>query len=362
LAGKQHTEPVNRHSLVCFARDGGPSGVCGSGRDDEGFEASGQLGPGEAAHLKFDPAGSGQVAVGHMGDAHSDPSRRSPHSGAGCERLPPVPGTVVFVHAHPDDEALLTGGTIARLAASGRRVVLVTATDGAEGLTSADVKSESTLARIRSGELAKSAAALGVARSIQLGYPDSGMEGDASAGSAGTFARTPVGEVADRLAAILRAEGASVVVGYDHNGGYRHPDHLQVHRATLQAARIAGTPRYLEATLPREPLARAASLAHSLRWLVPQLGGLDPNVWWHSFTPRSQITDAVDVRPFLTAKRAALRAHNSQATADDGFRTIDVLLRLPDCLFARLMGTEWFVRADPRESIRGLPRPLGGSR
>lgn len=284
-----------------------------------------------------------------------------------------MPGTVVFVHAHPDDEALLTGGTIARLAASGRRVVLVTATDGAEGLTSTDVKSESTLARIRSGELAKSAAALGVARSIQFGYPDSGLEGEAAPGSAGavkTFARTPVRDVADRLAAILREEDAAVVVGYDPNGGYRHPDHLQVHRATRRAARIAGTPGYLEATLPREPLARAVTLAHSLRWLVPQLGGLDPNVWWNSFTPRAQITDAVDVRPFLAAKRAALRAHSSQATADDGFRTIDVLLRLPDCLFARLLGTEWFVRANPGESAPGWPRsavpgrwcPVGGAR
>lgn len=258
-------------------------------------------------------------------------------------------GTVVFVHAHPDDEALLTGGTIALLAASGRRVVLVTATDGAEGLASEDVASGSTLARIRSEELAQAAASLGVARSVQLGYPDSGLDGEAncSAIDGAVFARTPVSEVADRLVAILREERASVVVGYDRNGGYRHPDHLQVHRATQRAAQIASTPVYLEATLPREPLVWAVSIAYRMRWLVPQLGGLDPEVWRNSFTPRAEITDAVDVRPFLAAKRAALRAHASQVTADEGLRTIDVLLRLPDFVFARLMGTEWYVRVEP---------------
>ncbi|MDP3971982.1 MAG: PIG-L family deacetylase [Candidatus Nanopelagicales bacterium] len=276
-------------------------------------------------------------------------------------------GTVVFVHAHPDDEALLTGGTIALLAASGRRVVLVTATDGAEGLASEDVASGSTLARIRSEELAEAAASLGVARSVQLGYPDSGLDGDADCsaidGAEFPFARTPVSEVADRLVAILREERASVVVGYDRNGGYRHPDHLQVHRVTKRAARIAGTPVYLEATLPREPLVWAVSIAYRVRWLVPQLGGLDPEVWRNSFTPRSEITDAVDVRPFVAVKRAALRAHSSQVTADEGLRTIDVLLRLPDFVFARLMGTEWYVRAAqgaPAVGVGGSPLNIDG--
>ncbi len=245
------------------------------------------------------------------------------------------PRTLVFVHAHPDDEALLTAGTMARAAAEGHRVVLVVATDGAAGLTS--VAFADGLAATRSAELAVSAQALGVARVETLGYADSGLHGDVPGG----LAEASAFAVARRIAAVCDDEDADVLVGYDPSGGYGHPDHLQVHRAARAAAVLAARPpRLFEATLPREPIAGAVHLASRLR-LVP--GGFDPAEFDTAWTPRDQITHRVDVRDHLGAKAASLRAHASQASADGTVRTLGVLTRLPRPLQTLLLGTEYFV-------------------
>lgn len=261
-----------------------------------------------------------------------------------------MPATIVFVHAHPDDEALLTGGTIARLVTAGHRVVLVTATDGAAGLTTTSTQGDETLAAVRASELSESARIMGVSKLVRLGYADSGLDGlgtastpGASSATAVPFAQVDVDSAALRIASLLRAQSADIVVGYDPAGGYGHPDHVQVSRVTRRAAQIAGTPTLLEATMPREPQARAVGAAYRLRKIVPQLAGLDPAQWQAAYTPRAQITYRVDVRSQLAVKRAAMAAHASQAAADDGARTLQILLRLPKWLFARVMGTEWFV-------------------
>jgi LmbE family N-acetylglucosaminyl deacetylase len=169
-----------------------------------------------------------------------------------------APRTLVFVHAHPDDEALLTAGTMARATAEGHRVVLVIATDGAAGLTSSALGTD--LGATRREELAESAQALGVARTVSLGFADSGLHGEVSDG----FAHADRFAVARLIAAVCDEEGADVLVGYDPSGGYGHPDHLQVHRATRAASVLcARAPRLFEATLPREPIARAVHLASS---------------------------------------------------------------------------------------------------
>src|SRR5947209_19692433 len=118
---------------------------------------------------------------------------------------PAVRYTLVAFHAHPDDEALFTGGTLARCAAEGHRVVLVTATAGERGLTGAGA---SNLGPTRLAELRAAAAALGVSRVVTLGYGDSGM-GDGPP-PAGSLCAVPLDEVADRLAAVLREERADV--------------------------------------------------------------------------------------------------------------------------------------------------------
>ena len=257
-----------------------------------------------------------------------------------------MPFTVVSFHAHPDDEALLTSGTLARAAAEGHRVVLVVATSGGAGLAAGEHGRGDELARRREAELRASAAALGCARVELLGYRDSGLgqpePGEEERPAAGSvpFAGLDPAEPAARLAEILAAEHADVVTGYDPAGGYGHRDHVQVHRVARLAARQAGTPVLLEATVDRDALARAARVASRL----PRLGGLaGPDGFGTAYTPRELITHVVDVRRHAAAKRASMRSHVSQRGGDpSGLRTLEVLSRLPEPLFRRALGREWF--------------------
>ena len=246
--------------------------------------------------------------------------------------------TLVFVHAHPDDEALLTAGTMARAAVEGHRVVLIVATNGEAGLTSAEMAAN--LGTLRQRELELSAAALGVHRVVTLDYPDSGLHGQVEEGFAHRHPRL----IALRIAAILDEENADILVGYDPSGGYGHPDHLQVHRVSREAGGIARrSPVMFEATLPREPIVRAVRLATAAR-LTP--GDWDSDEFEFAWTASAGITHRVNVRPHLGAKRAALLAHASQAGADGTIRTLAVLTRLPGPLATLLLGTEYFVRID----------------
>lgn len=261
------------------------------------------------------------------------------------------PRTLVFVHAHPDDEALLTAGTMARAAAEGHRVVLVVATDGSAGLTSAAFAD--SLGATRAAELERSVQALGVARTVSLGYADSGLHGDVDGGLAQASAFT----VARSIAAVCDEEDADVVVGYDPSGGYGHPDHLQVHRATRAAAVLAArAPRVFEATLPREPIARAVHLAARLRLTPAEFDPAEFDVAW---TPRARITHRVDVRAHLAAKDASLRAHASQAAADGTVRTLGVLTRLPRPVQALLLGTEFYVAVSDPAAARASATRVG---
>lgn len=240
--------------------------------------------------------------------------------------------TLVFCHAHPDDEALLTSGTMAKAAAAGHRVVLVMATDGSAGLARSAIDD---LAATRSRELANSADILGVHRVVNLGYADSGLAGSVANG----FASQPASIVSEQLAQVIAEEQADIVVGYDPSGGYGHPDHMHVHRATRLAAQRTHA-RLFEATLPREPISRAVHVAAGLRLTPPDF---DPHEFDRAWTPRALITHRVNVRDHLRAKRAAQAAHASQASADDGVRTLQVLGKLPSALARVLLGTEFYV-------------------
>jgi LmbE family N-acetylglucosaminyl deacetylase len=264
-----------------------------------------------------------------------------------------VTRTIVSFHAHPDDEALLTAGTLARAAAQGNRVVLVTATAGEVGLAATEFGHGARLGVRRLAELQRSADAIGAARVEVLGYADSGLHGEVEpSDGVHPFARADVEDAATRLAALLAEEGADVLTSYDPAGGYGHPDHVQVHRVAARAAELAGTPVVLEATVDRDLLLRALRLARRLHLVPPEL---DLPTFERAYAPRREITHVIDVRPWIDAKRAAMAAHASQATADDGDRTLAALLRLPMPVYRRVLGREWFVR-------RGGPvphRPLG---
>ena len=249
--------------------------------------------------------------------------------------------TLVSFHAHPDDEALLTAGTLARAAAEGHRVVLVTATAGEVGLAASSFGSQETLAAHRLDELQRSAEAIGAARVELLGYADSGFDpSGAPSDRPNAFSTADVEQAAERLAAILREEAADVLTIYDPAGGYGHPDHVQVHRVGTRAARLAGTPVVLEATVDRDLLRRAIRLAGLVYRFPPQF---DRASFERAYAPRSAITHKVDVRRHAGAKRASMAAHASQASADTGDRTLAALLRLPQPLYRRILGREWFV-------------------
>jgi LmbE family N-acetylglucosaminyl deacetylase len=251
--------------------------------------------------------------------------------------------TVVSFHAHPDDEALLTGGTLARAVADGHRVVLVVATAGEAGLAADDQRPG--LGRRRSQELDASARAIGAARTEILGYADSGSRGPLPPES---FAAAEVEAAATRLAAILDEEGADVITVYDPAGGYGHRDHVQVHRVGLRAAEIAGTPLVLEATIDRARIDRVVRVLRRLATIIPMPDLPDTA---RAFTARADLTHEVDVRRHLAAKRTALAAHGSQTGG--GPRTLTLLLRLPRPLAGAVLGREWF-----REVGRAPGSPL----
>jgi LmbE family N-acetylglucosaminyl deacetylase len=247
--------------------------------------------------------------------------------------------TAVFFHAHPDDEAISTGGTMAKMSEQGHRVVLVTATRGELGeVPEGFLDPEETITDRRELELAAACRALGVARNEFLGYRDSGMKGELTNSDPASFWQAPLEEAAERLAALLVDEGAEVLTAYDENGVYGHPDHVQVHRVGLRAAQLAGTPRVFMATVNREHIRGLADRAAEFgvadfdemrerRQEIESMG-----------VDASRITTAVDVSAHLEAKRRAMAAHASQISETSFF------LAMPPEAFAAVWGTEWYIR------------------
>ncbi|HLF41065.1 MAG TPA: PIG-L family deacetylase [Acidimicrobiia bacterium] len=244
-------------------------------------------------------------------------------------------GTLVTFHAHPDDEAIACGGTIARAAAAGHRVVLVTATAGEHGEVAPGVLADGeSLAERRRAELHEAARILGVHRVEILGYVDSGMMGTPANEDPVSFWQASVDEAAGRVAAILAEERPDVFTIYDEHGNYGHPDHIQVHRVGVRAAELAVVERVYEATVNRDEFRRLWARAAELG--VPDLDveGVDENMG----LPESELTAAVDVTAWLDVKRRALAAHRSQIAEGSFFHALS-----PE-VFAAAFGVEWYRR------------------
>ncbi|MBV8950380.1 MAG: PIG-L family deacetylase [Actinobacteria bacterium] len=255
-----------------------------------------------------------------------------------------MPYTLVTFHAHPDDEAIATAGTMAKAAAAGHRVVLVVATRGEHGEVAPEfLEPGESLAERRVEETRRAAALLGVARVEFLGYVDSGMAGTPENDRPGSFWSADVDEAARRLARILEEESADVLTVYDERGTYGHPDHVQVHRVGVKAGELAGTPRIYEATVDREYL-RALMRERRDEISVGE-GAPDPDLF-DIGVPSERITTVVDVRAETRQKRAAMAAHASQIPENSFF------LALPDDAFDLAFGQEWFIRRDGRPSAR----------
>ena len=247
--------------------------------------------------------------------------------------------TIVFVHAHPDDEASGTAGSMARASDEGHRVVLVVATDGDHGVPAAGLADGRTVADQRHEEVAESARVLGVSRVAWLGYADSGMTGWPQNSAPDALMNADVDEAAKALVSVLDQEDADIVTGYDWHGGYGHPDHVKVHHVARRAAELAGRrPRLLESTMNRTEMVRvqAAGRAAGL-----DVGDFDPEEPMDDGNPfgstEDEITWRVDVSAYLDRKRASLEAHRSQATDIESF------LAMPPDVFAVLFGHEHLI-------------------
>jgi LmbE family N-acetylglucosaminyl deacetylase len=253
-------------------------------------------------------------------------------------------GTLVCFHAHPDDEVIGTGGVMAKASAEGHRVVLVTATRGEHGEIQPGVlEPGEPLWERRVRELEEAAGLLGVQRHEFLGYVDSGMMGTPTNDDPASFWKADVEEAAGRLATILGEERADAFTVYDDNGGYGHPDHIQVHRVGLRAAEVAGVEHVYEATIDRDRMrsqleevaagtapVTSPELVEMARAMLAEGG---PNMG----SPASAITTRVDVTPWLGLKRAALAVHASQVGPESWF------LSMPEEAFGLAFGTECFI-------------------
>jgi LmbE family N-acetylglucosaminyl deacetylase len=255
--------------------------------------------------------------------------------------------TLVCFHAHPDDEALSTGGLMAKAARDGHRVVLVCATRGEQGEPKPGVLEDGESLRDRRvNELARSCEILGADAPRFLDYEDSGMIGEPSNDSPACFWQADIEEAASRLEAILREVDASVLTIYDAHGLYGHPDHIQVHRVGLAAAtRIGDSLKVYESTVNRD-----VALASFER--LSEAGEEGPSLEeMHEFgVPQKDLVYSMDITEYIDVKRESMRAHASQISEEDFFLTI------PNEAFGHMFGTEWF--AEPGRTDTGGPVPV----
>jgi LmbE family N-acetylglucosaminyl deacetylase len=262
------------------------------------------------------------------------------------------PLTLMAVHAHPDDEATGTGGVLAKAAAEGIRTVLVTCTDGRCGDTPSGAKpgdpghDPDAVVELRRAELDKSAAVLEISHVELLGYADSGMMGWPNNDAPGSFWSTPVDEAAARLAELMRRYQPDVVVTYDENGFYGHPDHIQAHRITMAAVALIGPDgpaKVYWTTAPQSEMQKFRQMMIELGadWDEPEEGTPEIGL------PDEEISTWVDTRAFGNQKYDALAAHASQG--ENIF-----FLQMGREKFTEMMGMETFVRV---HDTTGTPLP-----
>jgi N-acetyl-1-D-myo-inositol-2-amino-2-deoxy-alpha-D-glucopyranoside deacetylase len=239
----------------------------------------------------------------------------------------------MLVHAHPDDETIGNGVTMARYAAEGAGVTLVTCTLGEEGevipaeLAHLTSDRDDSLGEYRIGELDRACVALGVRDHRFLGgpghYRDSGMMGGPTNEHPRAFWGADVEEAATRLAEIIREVRPHVLVSYDEHGGYGHPDHVQAHRVTRRASSRAN-----ERAMPGTPwqVGKLYAIAQPVSLIEKSIARLNEEAG--PFTPPSRVSDIargtpdtivttrIDATDHWAAKALAMRAHATQITVD----------------------------------------------
>ena len=259
---------------------------------------------------------------------------------------------MLFVHAHPDDESIETGATMAKYAAMGAQVTLVTCTLGEMGevipaeLAHLAADAGGGLGQHRIGELASACAALGVPDHRFLGgagrWRDSGMMGTPANDEPGCFWRADVDEAARELLAIITEVRPQVLVTYDARGFYGHPDHIQAHRVSWRAFELAGglISKFYATAIPKSVLAEAMALLTGDN-RGGQVGGIDfSRVQSLDELPfgadDDDVSTQIDATEYLDAKIAAMRAHATQIAVDSPF------FALSDLVGRKALGVEYF--------------------
>ncbi|TMG29740.1 MAG: GlcNAc-PI de-N-acetylase [Chloroflexi bacterium] len=243
--------------------------------------------------------------------------------------------TLLLVHAHPDDEAVSTGGVMMKAKSHGHRVVLITATRGEVGeiYNMDEDASRPRLGEIRTEELKSAAEILGVDRLEFLGYRDSGM-GDT------------VDEAAGKLAVLIREERPDVVVTYAEDGVYGHPDHIKAHfvtNAALDVVEREGSPvrKLYYTAIPRSMM---EEFVKQMPEEAQRAMGGNMRI---AGTPDELVTTKVDVHAYVDRKRDAFRAHVSQNDPNSWFTT------MASQVYELAFGTEYYqlARGKPGSSL-----------
>ncbi len=267
---------------------------------------------------------------------------------------------LLLVHAHPDDESIGTGATMAKYAEEGAGVTLITCTLGELGeiippeLKHLAADADGGLGEYRIGELAAACAALGVTDHRFLGGPgrwrDSGMMGEPSNDAPGCFWQADLDEAADELLKVIREVRPQVLISYDDNGFYGHPDHIQAHRVAWRAFELAdgAVTKFYATAVPRSVLAAGIEAMRGREPSGNAPGGADftrvDSVDDLPFgVPDEVVTTEIDATAYLDQKVAAMRAHATQIAVDSQF------FAFSDNIGQRAFGREYYtLLAGPR--------------
>jgi LmbE family N-acetylglucosaminyl deacetylase len=267
--------------------------------------------------------------------------------------------TLLVVTAHPDDETLNAGGTIARCSASGMRTVVVSMTRGESGGTAdSSLVSGRSLGAVRLRELRVASMVLGASKCLTLGFADSGLPGSPASKASDALVAADHTSAVERLVRTIREERPAVIITHDALGGYGHPDHQATHRITFAAFEAAGDAarfahvgqawshaRLYVAVFPRSLVQRFVHMCRAAGLMLrgSAIAGADVGYEDPMFgLPNQEVSSAVDVRDYVDLKFRALSAHRTQ------FGPHHYFMRLSRGQLSDLWSTEYFLRLDAR--------------
>ena len=251
--------------------------------------------------------------------------------------------TMMAVHAHPDDEASSTGGVLATYSGQGIRTVVVTCTNGEFGDAPGGIKpgqeghDEQAVARQRLAELRESATILGVSHLEMLGYHDSGMPDWDYKDRPDAFCNVPLADVVGRISHLIERYRPQVLVTYDDQGPYQHPDHVHASQSGQIAAKDSGVDKLYLSAMRRSDWTKIWDALRELGAEVPDFNPTAEELA-QAAASEARITTTVDIRPVLARKREALFAHGSQIS-ESWFS------KLPPEIAEATFGYEHFIRA-----------------